>query len=52
MLRNVWYMRGDARYAEEAIREFSPQEKAELRDQLRKTYGLPAQPEPDFLWTN
>ena len=36
---------------EEAIREFSPREKAELRVQLRETYGFPAQPEPD-LWIN
>jgi len=34
-----------------AIMELSPKEKAELRVELRKTYDMPAQPEPD-LWMN
>jgi hypothetical protein len=36
---------------EAAIKEMSPREKAQTRVELRRTYGLPAQPEPD-LWTN
>jgi len=36
---------------EAAIKEMSPREKAQLRVELRKTNGLPAQPEPD-LWVN
>jgi hypothetical protein len=36
---------------EAAIKEMSPREKAQLRVELRRTYGLPAQPAPD-LWTN
>ena len=34
-----------------AIMELSPKAKAELRVELRKTYDMPAQPEPD-LWMN
>ena len=35
-----------------AIKEMSPREKeAQLRVELRKEHGLPAQPEPD-LWIN
>jgi len=36
---------------EATIKEMSPREKAQIRVELRRTYGLPAQPEPD-LWTN
>jgi len=35
----------------QAISEMSPREKAQLRVELRKEHGLPAQPEPD-LWIN
>ena len=36
---------------ESALKEMSPRERAQLRVELRKANGLPAQPEPD-LWIN
>ena len=34
-----------------AIKEMTPREKAQIRVELRKDFGMPAQPEPD-LWVN
>src|SRR5205823_14222129 len=34
-----------------AIKEMTPREKAQIRVELRKDFGMPAQPEPD-LWMN
>lgn len=40
-----------AELLEEAIKQMTPRERAQLRVELRKSSGLPAQPEPD-LWVN